>query len=63
MSRIAAVIDVGSNTVRLVTARCSGAHLDELHTERVRLGLGHELEDTGRLDDESVAREELLHVS
>jgi len=55
MSRTAAVIDVGSNTVRLVTARCSGAHLDELHTERVRLGLGHELEAAGRLDEESIA--------
>jgi len=55
MAYSAAVIDVGSNTVRLVTARCSGGHLDELHTERVRLGLGHELECTGRLDEESIA--------
>ena len=55
MSRTAAVIDVGSNTVRLVTARCSRARLDELHTERVRLGLGHELEAAGRLDAESIA--------
>jgi exopolyphosphatase/guanosine-5'-triphosphate,3'-diphosphate pyrophosphatase len=50
-----AVVDVGSNTVRLLVARCAPHALEELHTERVRLGLGREIERRGRLSRTSLA--------
>lgn len=45
------VIDVGSNTVRLLVARFGDAGPETLCSERVRLGLGAELERLGRISD------------
>jgi exopolyphosphatase/pppGpp-phosphohydrolase len=55
MERITAVIDVGSNTVRLLVARCGASTFVPTSTERVRLGLGRELEEHGRFSAETVA--------
>jgi exopolyphosphatase/pppGpp-phosphohydrolase len=55
MATVAAVVDVGSNTVRLLVARSTGAGLVEPHTDRVRLGLGHEIEEHGRISDVKLA--------
>ena len=51
MTRIGAVVDVGSNTVRLLVGRIGQFGLDPLHTEGERLGLGEEIESHGRLCD------------
>jgi exopolyphosphatase/pppGpp-phosphohydrolase len=61
MERAAAVIDVGSNTVRLLVARCGPGTLAPTHTERVRLGLGRELEEHGRLSVETGGCDGLGH--
>ena len=53
--RTAAVVDVGSNTVRLLVARVDAHGLDRSHTERMRLGLAHELEATGRISERRIA--------
>ena len=55
MTRSAAVVDVGSNTVRLVVARVGPATVEPTHTERVRLGLGREIEQAGRISETTVA--------
>jgi exopolyphosphatase/guanosine-5'-triphosphate,3'-diphosphate pyrophosphatase len=55
LSRTAAVIDVGSNTVRLLVARVGESELEEAHTERVQLGLGRELEAEGSLSAATVS--------
>ena len=55
MARTAAVIDVGSNTVRLLVARCSASSLLPTHTERVRLGLAHEIEEDEAIGDANIA--------
>ena len=41
------VIDVGSNSVRLLVARLSGGRLSPVREERVRLGLGEDIERLG----------------
>jgi exopolyphosphatase/guanosine-5'-triphosphate,3'-diphosphate pyrophosphatase len=46
-----AVIDVGSNTVRLLVAQSTDGRLAPVQTGRVRLDLGHEIEDFGRISD------------
>jgi len=50
----AGVIDVGSNTVRLLVARFEDPDLVPICTEKVRLGLGAELEELGRISDEKL---------
>jgi len=55
MTRTAAVVDVGSNTVRLVVARCGPDGIRTTHTERVRLRLSREIEQNGCITDASVA--------
>ena len=55
MARTAAVIDVGSNTVRLLVARRGACAPVPTHTERVQLALGREVEDHGRISDKSLA--------
>ena len=55
MTRTAAVVDVGSNTVRLVVARCGVGAVETMHTERVRLRLAREIQHDGRLAEETVA--------
>jgi exopolyphosphatase / guanosine-5'-triphosphate,3'-diphosphate pyrophosphatase len=51
--RVAAV-DVGSNTIRLLVARVDRG-IEPLESERVRLSLGAEIEQTGVVSDVSVA--------
>lgn len=52
--RHAAVIDVGSNSVRLVIYRIDGRALWTLYNEKVIAGLGRDLPTTGRLSAEGV---------
>lgn len=51
----AAVIDVGSNTVRLLVARFDGTRPVAVCSERVRLGLGAELEEHGWISKRKLA--------
>ena len=51
----AGVIDVGSNTVRLLVARFDDAGPVTLCSGRVRLGLGAELEQLGRVSARKLA--------
>jgi exopolyphosphatase/guanosine-5'-triphosphate,3'-diphosphate pyrophosphatase len=52
--RQAAVIDVGSNSVRLVIYRVDGRALWTIYNEKVVAGLGKDLPTTGRLSAEGV---------
>lgn len=49
------VVDVGSNTIRLLLARAEGDVIEPLEKERVRLALGAEIERTGVVSDVSIA--------
>lgn len=49
------VIDVGSNTIRLLVARVDDGILEPLAKERVRLSLGLEIERNGIVSDVSIA--------
>ncbi len=49
------VLDVGSNTIRLLVARVDDGVIVPLAGERVRLALGGEIERTGRLSRTSIA--------
>lgn len=49
------VVDVGSNTIRLLLAQVEGNEIVPLAKERVRLGLGAEIERTGMVSDLSIA--------
>ncbi|MGI8839673.1 MAG: Ppx/GppA family phosphatase [Caulobacteraceae bacterium] len=51
----AAVIDVGSNSVRLVLYRLEGGALWTIYNEKVLAGLGRDLATTGRLSADGVA--------
>lgn len=53
-SRQAAVIDVGSNSVRLVIYRVDGRALWTVYNEKVVAGLGRDLTRSGRLSPEGV---------
>lgn len=53
--RDAAVIDIGSNSVRLVVYRLEGRALWTAYNEKVLAGLGRDLPRTGRLSPEGVA--------
>jgi exopolyphosphatase / guanosine-5'-triphosphate,3'-diphosphate pyrophosphatase len=50
-----AVIDVGSNTIRLLVAHATAAGIATIHTNRVRLDLGHEIEERGHISDVKLA--------
>lgn len=52
--RQAAVIDVGSNSVRLVVYRVDGRALWTVYNEKVIAGLGRDMSATGRLSPEGV---------
>lgn len=52
--RQAAVIDVGSNSVRLVIYRVDGRALWTIYNEKVVAGLGRDLPTTGRLNSDGV---------
>ena len=49
------VVDVGSNTIRLLVARVGRDGMVPLEKERVRLSLGAEIERTGVVSDVSIA--------
>lgn len=53
-SRQAAVIDVGSNSVRLVIYRLEGRAIWTVYNEKVLAGLGRDLGETGRLSPQGV---------
>ena len=53
-SRLAAVIDVGSNSVRLVIYRLDGRSIWTLYNEKALAGLGRDLPATGRLSQPGV---------
>ena len=52
--RQAAVIDVGSNSVRLVIYRLDGRAIWTVHNEKALAGLGRDLPSTGRLSPDGV---------
>ena len=52
--RQAAVIDVGSNSVRLVIYRVDGRALWTIYNEKVVAGLGKDLTTSGRLSPDGV---------
>ena len=52
--RDVAVIDVGSNSVRLVLYRLEGRAVWQVYNEKVLAGLGRSLSETGRLSPEGV---------
>src|SRR5215217_2422090 len=52
--RDAAVIDVGSNSVRLVLYRLEGRAIWTVYNEKILAGLGRDLGATGRLDPKGV---------
>jgi exopolyphosphatase / guanosine-5'-triphosphate,3'-diphosphate pyrophosphatase len=49
------VIDIGSNTIRLLVADVVGGAIAPLEKERVRLSLGEEIERTGLVSETSIA--------
>src|SRR5438045_9173317 len=53
-SRQAAVIDVGSNSVRLVIYRLDGRAIWTVYNEKALAGLGRDLLSSGRLSPEGV---------
>src|SRR5512146_2513357 len=53
-SRQAAVIDIGSNSVRLVIYRLDGRAIWTVYNEKSLAGLGRDLPATGRLSHEGV---------
>lgn len=50
-----AVVDVGSNTIRLLVARAEDGEIVPIGSERVRLPLGKEIERTGLVSTTSIA--------
>ena len=51
----AAVIDVGSNSVRMVLYRLEGRAVWTVFNEKVLAGLGRDMPNTGRLSESGVA--------
>jgi exopolyphosphatase/guanosine-5'-triphosphate,3'-diphosphate pyrophosphatase len=51
-----AVIDIGTNSTRLLVARIVGSRVEELERESIVTRLGQGVDSTGRLADEAVAR-------
>ena len=64
-TRQIAVIDIGSNSVRLVIYDIFGAHFTSVYNEKVLAGLGRDLRETGRLSEngKQMCREALLRFS
>ena len=52
--RHAAVIDIGSNSIRLVVYRLEGRAIWTVYNEKAQAGLGRDLQTTGRLSPEGV---------
>jgi exopolyphosphatase / guanosine-5'-triphosphate,3'-diphosphate pyrophosphatase len=56
IGRPVAIIDIGSNSVRLVTYEGMARALTPIYNEKVLCGLGRHVATTGRLDEEAVDR-------
>lgn len=54
LRRLMAVVDLGSNSVRLVIYDCSSTHPQPFFNEKVVAGLAHGIEQTGELSPEGV---------
>jgi|RhiMetdeSRZDD1v2_1073273.scaffolds.fasta_scaffold01119_21 exopolyphosphatase / guanosine-5'-triphosphate,3'-diphosphate pyrophosphatase len=48
------IVDVGANTVRLLVAARDGERLVAVREERVQLGLGEQIEQTGRISEKKL---------
>ena len=48
------IVDVGANTVRLLVAVKDGERVVPVREERVQLGLGEQIERTGRISEEKL---------
>jgi exopolyphosphatase/guanosine-5'-triphosphate,3'-diphosphate pyrophosphatase len=48
---VLAIVDVGSNTVRLLVARRTPLGLERLYTDKVAVGLGADVEELGEISD------------
>jgi exopolyphosphatase / guanosine-5'-triphosphate,3'-diphosphate pyrophosphatase len=48
------IVDVGANTVRLLVAALDGERLVAVREERVQLGLGEQIEQTGRISEKKL---------
>ena len=55
MAMTGGVVDVGSNTVRLLVARRDNSGLVTVHSEGVRVGLGREIEEHGEISEVKLA--------
>jgi exopolyphosphatase/guanosine-5'-triphosphate,3'-diphosphate pyrophosphatase len=53
---LVAVIDVGSNTVRLLVAALKNGSVKPVHEERTAVGLAREIERTGRIPRNKISR-------
>jgi exopolyphosphatase/guanosine-5'-triphosphate,3'-diphosphate pyrophosphatase len=51
-----AVVDIGTNSTRLLIADVAGAHVDELERQSIITRLGQGVDRTGALADEAIAR-------
>ncbi|MFL5950582.1 MAG: hypothetical protein ACJ74M_03165, partial [Gaiellaceae bacterium] len=51
-----AIIDVGANTARLLVASADGDEPSRAEEDRVQLGLGREIEQSGRISDAKLAQ-------
>jgi exopolyphosphatase/guanosine-5'-triphosphate,3'-diphosphate pyrophosphatase len=56
LGRPVAIIDIGSNSVRLVAYEGLSRAVTPIYNEKVLCGLGRHVATTGRLDDEAVDR-------
>ena len=48
------VVDIGSNTSRLLVAEVKGNSIETIEKGRVRLALGEEIERTGNISETSI---------
>src|SRR3954454_13955454 len=51
-----AVVDIGTNSTRLLVARVEGGRVEELERQSKVTRLGQDVDSTGRLADEAVER-------
>src|SRR5215218_3261562 len=56
LGRPVAIIDIGSNSVRLVSYEGLSRAVTPIYNEKVLCGLGRHVASTGRLDEEAVER-------
>ena len=51
LTRRLGVLDIGSNSVRLVIYELYGAHFTPIYNEKILAGLGRDLNQTGKLSE------------